>query len=143
MKYFFDPPLVPEMEVIVGRNLEGVRAAADSLGWNSYATDWHEILDRQDIGIVDVSSPGNTHYPIAVAAAQAGKHVFCEKPLGNNLDEAVRMAESAESAGVKAMTNFNYRFCPAVHWPSASLTRASSARSVITAVSICRTDRGP
>ncbi|MGI6208929.1 MAG: Gfo/Idh/MocA family protein [Anaerolineae bacterium] len=114
VKYFFDPPLVPEMEVIVGRNLEGVRAAADSLGWNSYATDWHEILDRQDIGIVDVSSPGNTHYPIAVAAAQAGKHVFCEKPLGNNLDEAVRMAESAESAGVKAMTNFNYRFCPAV-----------------------------
>ncbi|NPV09129.1 MAG: Gfo/Idh/MocA family oxidoreductase [Anaerolineae bacterium] len=114
VKYFFDPPLVPEMEVLVGRNLDGVRAAADKLGWKAYATDWHQVLDRDDIGIVDISSPGDTHYPIALAAAEAGKHIFCEKPLANTLDQAVRMAEAAERAGVKAMTNFNYRFVPAV-----------------------------
>ena len=112
--HFFEPPLLPEMKVIVGRNEQAVKEAADKLGWQSYATDWRSVLEREDIGMVDISSPGNTHHPMAVAAAQAGKNVFCEKPLGNNLEQAVEMAEAAEKAGVTAMVNFNYRYVPAV-----------------------------
>lgn len=114
LRHFFDPPLLPEMEVIVGRNEAAVSATADKLGWKSYATDWKEVLARPDIGIVDISSPGNTHYPIAMAAAAAGKHIICEKPLANTLDQAIEMAEAAEKAGVRTLTNFNYRFVPAV-----------------------------
>jgi len=112
--HFFAPPLLPDMKVICGRNETAVAEAAQLLGWQEYVTDWKQLLERDDIGIVDVSSPGNTHRPIAIAAAEAGKHVLCEKPLGNNLDEAVEMAEAAEKAGVKAMVNFNYRYVPAV-----------------------------
>ncbi len=111
---FFQLPLQPIMEVIVGRNQEAVSEAADTLGWKEYATDWHSVLERDDIGIVDISSPGDTHHPIALAAAAAGKNIFCEKPLGNTLEQAIEMAEAAEKAGIKAMTNFNYRYVPAV-----------------------------
>jgi len=85
LRHFFDPALVPQMEVIVGRNEAAVSATADKLGWKSYATDWEQVLKRDDIGIVDISSPGNTHYPIAMAAAAAGKHIIrwrtaCSRP---------------------------------------------------------------
>jgi len=112
--HFFDPPLAPVMKVVVGRNQAAVSAAADKLGWDSYATDWQEVVQRPDIGIVDISSPGDTHYPIALAAAASGKHVICEKPLANTLDQAIEMAEAAEKAGVRSMTDFNYRFVPAI-----------------------------
>jgi predicted dehydrogenase len=112
--HFFEPPLLPEMKVLVGRNEAAVRAAAAKYGWQECATDWRAVLERPDIGMVDVSSPGDTHHPIAVAAAKAGKHIFCEKPLANNLEQALEMAEAAEKAGVKAMVNFNYRYVPAV-----------------------------
>lgn len=114
LEHFFRPPLLPEMKCLCGRNPDAVRAAAEEFGWPETCTDWQELLKRDDIGIIDVASPGNTHMPIAIAAAQAGKNVFCEKPLGNTLDEAIAMMEATEKAGVKAMVNFNYRYVPAV-----------------------------
>ncbi|MGQ9555031.1 MAG: Gfo/Idh/MocA family protein [Anaerolineae bacterium] len=112
--HFFKPPLLPDMKVLCGRNESAARQAAANFGWQEVVTDWHALLERKDIGLIDISSPGNTHKEIAVAAAGAGKNILCEKPLGNDLDEAIAMAEAAEKAGVKAMVNFNYRYVPAV-----------------------------
>ncbi|MHB0878653.1 MAG: Gfo/Idh/MocA family protein [Anaerolineae bacterium] len=112
--HFFKPPVLPEMRCLCGRNEEAVRAAAAEFGWPETCSDWRQLLKRDDIGIIDIAAPGNMHMPIAIAAAEAGKNIFCEKPLGNSLDEAVAMTEAAEKAGVKAMVNFNYRYVPAV-----------------------------
>ena len=111
---FFDPPLRPEMAVLVGRDVAGVQQAQAQLGWREYATDWRQVIARDDIGLVDISTPGDTHCEIAIAAAEAGKHILCEKPLANTLDEARRMQEAVERAGVVGMVNFNYRRVPAV-----------------------------
>jgi len=111
---YFDVPLKPEMTVLCGRDEAGVRAAAEQMGWREYSTDWREVVNRPDIGIIDVSTPGDSHYDIAMAAAEAGKHIICEKPLANNLDEARQMQEAVERAGVVNLVNFNYRRVPAV-----------------------------
>ncbi len=111
---FYDVPLRPEMTVICGRDKAGVSAAAEQMGWKEYSTDWKEVVGRPDIGLIDISTPGDTHYEIAMAAAQAGKNILCEKPLANTLDESRRMQEAVEQAGVVAMVNFNYRRVPAV-----------------------------
>ena len=111
---FYDVPLRPEMTVICGRDEAGVRAAAAELGWNEHSTDWRKVVERQDIGLIDVSTPGGSHAEIAIAAAEAGKHVWCEKPLANSLDEARAMQAAVERAGVVGFVNFNYRRVPAV-----------------------------
>ena len=111
---FYDVPLQPEMTVICGRDEAAVQAAAAQLGWREHATDWQQVIGRADIGLIDVSTPGDTHYEIAIAAAEAGKHILCEKPLANSLDEARKMQEAVERAGVVAMVNFNYRRVPAI-----------------------------
>ena len=111
---FFDPEVTPILRAVCGRNEDNVKAAAESFGWQSYETDYRKLIDRDDIGIVDISSPGNEHLPMALAAAEAGKAVFCEKPLGNNLAEAKQMVEAVEKAGVVNMVCFNYRRVPAV-----------------------------
>ena len=82
---FFEPKLTPRMKVICGRNRPAVRKAARNLGWEEHATDWREVVARDDIDIVDVSTPGDTHAEIAIAAAKAGKAVLCEKPLANDV----------------------------------------------------------
>ena len=112
--HFFKPRLLPDMKVVCGRNEKAVREAADTLGWKETCTDWRSLLKRDDIKVIDISAPGNLHREIAVAAAESGKNILCEKPLGNNLEEAMAMTEAAEKAGVKAMVNFNYRYVPAV-----------------------------
>ena len=115
MAFFFpDAEAYPVMKAICGRNEEAVREAAERFGWESYETDWRRLVERDDIDLVDISSPGNTHHDIAIAAAEAGKHVFCEKPLANNLKEAREMLEAVRKAGVKHMVAFNYRRVPAV-----------------------------
>jgi len=115
MAFFFpDAEAYPVMKAICGRNEEAVRKAAERFGWESYETDWRRLVERDDIDLVDISSPGNTHHDIAIAAAEAGKHVFCEKPLANNLKEAREMLEAVRKAGVKHMVAFNYRRVPAV-----------------------------
>ncbi|MFC9334483.1 Gfo/Idh/MocA family protein [Arthrobacter sp. NPDC057009] len=114
---FFDLPLQPQLTAVAGRNADGVRAAADKLGWESVETDWRRLIERDDIDLIDICTPGNTHTEIAIAALEAGKHVLCEKPLANSVEEAERMtvvAEAAAKRGVFAMCGFSYRRTPAL-----------------------------
>ncbi len=111
---FFDVDLVPRMRAICGRNEPAVKQAVDTLGWEGYETDYHRLIERDNIGLVDISTPGDSHEELALAAIEAGKHVFCEKPLANTLEEARRMRDAAEKAGVINVVNFNYRKAPAV-----------------------------
>lgn len=110
-----DLPLRPEMAVVVGRQPESVAAAAARLGWQESDTDWRRVISRDDIDLIDICTPGDTHAEIAVAALAAGKHVLCEKPLANSVAEAERMAAAAAAApGLQAMVGFTYRRTPAV-----------------------------
>jgi predicted dehydrogenase len=111
---FFSPKLSPVMKVLCGRQARNVQSAADQLGWQEAATDWREVVARKDIHIVDVSTPGDSHAEIAIAAAKAGKVVFCEKPLANTVREAEQMLAAVKRAGVVHMICHNYRRAPAV-----------------------------
>jgi len=111
---FFSPRLTPRLKVLCGRTPSNVRAAARTLGWEEAATDWREVVARPDVHIVDISTPGDSHAPIAIAAARAGKVVLCEKPLANTLREAKQMLAAVERAGVLHMICHNYRRAPAV-----------------------------
>lgn len=114
---FFGPPLTPVMTALAGRSADRARAAAAALGWASIETDWKELLRRDDVQLVDICTPGDSHAEIAVAALDAGKHVLCEKPLANSVAEAEAMAAAAERArerGIRSMVGFNYRRVPAV-----------------------------
>ncbi|WP_103343239.1 Gfo/Idh/MocA family protein [Amycolatopsis sp. CA-126428] len=114
---FFDPPLVPRLAVLGGRDETRAKAAAERYGWEDVETDWRKLVARDDVGLVDVCTPGDSHAEIAIAALAAGKHVLCEKPLANSVAEAEAMAEAARRArdrGVRAMVAFNYRRVPAL-----------------------------
>ncbi|MEY9485005.1 putative dehydrogenase [Streptomyces calvus] len=112
----FDLPLRPELAVICGRDAAAVRAAADRHGWSDTETDWRALIERDDVDLVDICTPGDSHAEIALAALAAGKHVLCEKPLANTVEEAEAMTRAAEEAGERgqlAMVGFNYRRVPA------------------------------
>lgn len=114
---FFDLPLTPVMAAVAGRDPERVAAAAAKLGWESTETEWRRLIDRDDIDLIDICTPGDTHAEIAMAALEAGKHVLCEKPLANSVAEAERMtavADAAAARGVFAMCGFSYRRTPAL-----------------------------
>lgn len=111
---FFSPRLTPEMAVLCGRTKPDVERAAKKLGWQEASTDWREVVNRPDIDIVDIATPGDSHAEIAIAAARAGKAVFCEKPLANSVREADRMLAAVKKAGVVHMICHNYRRVPAV-----------------------------
>jgi predicted dehydrogenase len=114
---FFDLPLQPEMTVLCGRNAEALQAAATKLGWSQTETDWRKLLTRDDVQLIDVCTPGDSHAEIAIAALQAGKHVLCEKPLANTVAEAEQMAAAAAEAaanGIRSMVGFTYRRVPAI-----------------------------
>jgi predicted dehydrogenase len=114
---FFDLPFTPRLAAICGRDRARVAAAADRLGWAAWETDWKRLVDRDDVDLVDVCTPGSSHAEISIAALEAGKHVLCEKPLANTVDEARAMAAAADRAaakGVRAMVGFNFRRVPAV-----------------------------
>lgn len=113
----FDLPLRARMTAVSGRDPGKVAAAAAQLGWQEHTTDWRSLIARDDIDLIDVCTPGDSHAEIAIAALGAGKHVLCEKPLANTIDEARAMAAAAvraEAAGVRSMCGFNYRRVPAV-----------------------------
>ena len=113
----FDLPVDVEMAVVVGRSAGAVADAAAKWGWAESATDWREVIARDDIDLVDIVTPGDTHAEIAIAALEAGKHVLCEKPLANTVTEAEAMADAAERAsarGIRSMVGFTYRRVPAV-----------------------------
>lgn len=116
---FFDLPLHPRLRAICGRNEDAAGDVARRFGWESVETDWRALLTRDDIDVIDICTPGNTHAEIAIAALEAGKHVLCEKPLANTVAEAEAMAAAAAEAakhGVRAMVGFTYRRTPAVSY---------------------------
>ncbi len=113
---FFDLSLEPEMTVLVGRNAATAEASARKWGWLETSTDWREVIARDDVDVVDIVTPGDTHAEIAIAALEAGKHVLCEKPLANTVAEAEQMAAAAAHAaerGIRSMVGFTYRRVPA------------------------------
>ncbi len=111
---FFDLDTQPVMKVVCGRDTDAVARFADRWGWEDSSADWKAVVERDDVDLVDIAAPGNVHCEIVVAAAQAGKHVFCEKPLTFTVAEGKEMLAAVRDAGVKHMVNFNYRRCPAV-----------------------------
>ncbi len=113
----FDLPARPERVVLCGRRRDTAAPAAARLGWRECTDDWKTVLMRDDVHIVDICTPGDSHAEIAVGALEAGKHVLCEKPLSNSVAEAEAMAEAADRArrnGIMAMVGFNYRRVPAL-----------------------------
>ena len=113
---FFDLPTAPQMSLLVGRDPAAAAAAAQKWGWGESSTDWRSAVERDDIDVIDIVTPGSSHVEIAIAALNAGKHVLCEKPLANTVAEAIAMTDAATAAqerGVFAMVGFTYRRVPA------------------------------
>jgi predicted dehydrogenase len=113
---FFDTPFEPVMKVVCGRNEAEVKKASSQLGWQEYSTSWEQVIERKDIDIIDICTPGDFHAPIAIAAAEAKKVVFCEKPLANTLADAEQMLDAVRSNSVIHMICHNYRKVPAVSY---------------------------
>jgi predicted dehydrogenase len=111
---FFDLDRQAILKAVCGRNEANVKAFADQWGYQSYETDWRELITRTDIDLVDIVTPNDSHAEIAVAAAAAGKMVMCEKPLGRRPAESMQMVEAVERAKVPNMVWYNYRRVPAV-----------------------------
>ncbi|MCB9881794.1 MAG: Gfo/Idh/MocA family oxidoreductase [Planctomycetes bacterium] len=111
---FFDLGYEPVMKVACARNAEKLGPFAERWGWQETATDWRSVVARDDIDLIDICSPNDTHMDIAIAAAQAGKMIACEKPLARTTEEARAMTEAMEKAGRPNMVWFNYRRVPAL-----------------------------
>ncbi|HEV3148740.1 MAG TPA: Gfo/Idh/MocA family oxidoreductase [Chthoniobacterales bacterium] len=111
---FFNLPVNLRLKTICGRNRAAVKKAAKKLCWENAQTDWRRVIDDSEIDVVDICTPNDTHCEIAVAAAQAGKAILCEKPLARNIDEAERMVRAVKKAGVVNMVCHNYRRIPAI-----------------------------
>ena len=110
----YPPPAVPKLIAVCGRDEEAVAEAARRYGYEGYYTDWREMLQDDRIQLFDNGGPNDAHAEPCIAAAQAGKHIFCEKPLARNAEEAKEMLDAAAKAGVKHMVAHNYRFVPAI-----------------------------
>jgi predicted dehydrogenase len=110
---------------MAGRNAEAVQIAAARYGYETWYDDWRKLVRDERVQLFDNGVPTDAHADPCIAAAQAGKHVLCEKPLARNAREAAQMLEAAEKAGVKHMVGFNYRFVPALrlarHWIESGL----------------------
>jgi predicted dehydrogenase len=108
------PPLMPRLVAICGRNEKAVAEAARRYGYESYTTDWKNLVRDDRIQLFDNGAPNDLHAAPTVAAAKAGKHVICEKPLGRDAAESYQIWKRVDATGVKHMCAFNYRFVPAV-----------------------------
>jgi predicted dehydrogenase len=111
---FFDTPAIPVLKVACGRHQESLTEFAQNWGWEETETDWKKLIARPDIDIIDIALPQHLHYEVALAAARAGKHIFCEKPLAMNSKQAEEMLKVCEENNVKHYLNHNYRRTPAV-----------------------------
>ncbi|MGA1540768.1 MAG: Gfo/Idh/MocA family protein [Chthoniobacterales bacterium] len=111
---FFEPERVPELAVVCGRDLAKTEAFARQWGWREAVADWREVVTRDDIDAVDLSLPQHLQAEVAIVAAEHGKHIFCEKPMAMNPEEAHAMSRAAIEAGVVHAVNYNYRRAPAV-----------------------------
>jgi predicted dehydrogenase len=112
--HFFDLPYRPILKAVCARNPERAKTFADNWGYQSIESDWRALVQRTDIDLIDIASPNDTHAEIAIAAAQAGKMVLCEKPLGRTAAEAKAMVQAVQAANVPNMVWYNYRRVPAV-----------------------------
>lgn len=110
----YPPPAVPKLVGIAGRSEDGVQEAARRFGYANAYTDWRQLLENDEIQLFDNGGPNFAHAEPSIAAAQAGRHVLCEKPLGRTAEESKEMWDAVQKAGVKHMTAFNYRFVPAI-----------------------------
>ena len=111
---FFDLKHEPQLAAVCARNKDRAEAFADQWGYESVETDWRKLIERDDIDVIDIAAPNNVHHDIAIAAAEAGKAILCEKPLALNCKEGEAMVRSVEKAGVPNMVWYNYRRVPAV-----------------------------
>jgi predicted dehydrogenase len=114
VRNFFDVPYEPVLKTICGLEEKEAKAFADRWGYESYVTDWRKVIGDKKIDVVDICVPNNYHAEIAIAAAQAGKMIICEKPLARTGKEAEPMVQAVEKAGVANLVSFNYRRVPAV-----------------------------
>jgi myo-inositol 2-dehydrogenase/D-chiro-inositol 1-dehydrogenase len=114
VNHFFDLSYKPVLKTICARNAEKAQAFAAQWGYESVETDWRKLVASRDVDVIDIASPNDTHAEIAVAAANAGKMVLCEKPLGRNPSESEAIVAAVEKAGVANMVWYNYRRVPAV-----------------------------
>jgi len=114
VRHFFDVPYEPNLKVVCGLDEGEAKAFADQWGYDSFTTDWKKVIEDESIDVVDVCVPNFMHADIAIAAAQAGKAIVCEKPLALNSEQAKTMVDAVESAGVANLVSFNYRRVPAV-----------------------------
>ncbi|GAA1266436.1 hypothetical protein GCM10009646_62590 [Streptomyces aureus] len=115
--YAFDLPMRPIMAALAGREQAALEEAARRQVWAATETDWRALIARPDVQLVDICTPGSSHAEIAIAALEAGKHVLCEKPLANSVEEAQAMAAAAATAsrrGVRSMVGLSYRRTPAL-----------------------------
>src|ERR1043165_4330750 len=111
---FFDLDYEPVLSAICARDEEKAKGFAAKWGWQSVECDWRKLVERDDIDLIDIGSPNNTHAEIAIAAAKAGKMILCEKPLSMDAEEGLKMVKAVEKAGVPNMVWYNYRRVPAV-----------------------------
>lgn len=114
VNHFFDLPYKPQLKVICGLEDKAAKAFADQWGYASHTTDWKSVIADDDIDLVDICVPNNVHAEIAIAAAEAGKSIICEKPLALNGPQAETMVDAVEKAKVANLVSFNYRRVPAV-----------------------------
>ncbi|MCA9439611.1 MAG: Gfo/Idh/MocA family oxidoreductase, partial [Candidatus Omnitrophica bacterium] len=106
---FFDLDYEVVTKAVCARNEERLKSFADQWGYESTETDWRKLVERDDIDLIDIGSPNDTHQEIAIAAAEAGKMILCEKPLARTGEEAKPMVDAVEKAGVPNMVWYNYR----------------------------------
>jgi predicted dehydrogenase len=111
---FFDLEYQPVLKAVCARDAAKAKAFAEKWGYESIETDWRKLIGRDDIDLIDIASPNNTHAEIAIAAAKAGKMILCEKPLSMDGPEGVKMVKAVEKAGVPNMVWYNYRRVPAI-----------------------------
>ena len=111
---FFDVAPAPLMKAVCARHADETAEFAERFGWQSHEADWRKLCQRADIDVIDIATPGSLHHDMAIAAAKAGKHVYCEKPLTFSVAEARKMLSAVREAGVVHLVNFNYRCVPAI-----------------------------
>ena len=114
---FFDLPRTPQLRTLAGRSPEALAQAAERYGFPQTTTRWQEVVEDPEIDVVDICTPGDTHHEIALAALRAGKHVLCEKPLANSVEDCEELAAAAAEArdrGIRSICGFSYRRTPAL-----------------------------
>ncbi|NKB52047.1 MAG: gfo/Idh/MocA family oxidoreductase [Rhizobiaceae bacterium] len=112
--HYFDSEYEPELVAVCGRDKANAEVHAERWGFSSVETDWRKLVERDDIDLIDIAAPNDMHHDIAIAAAEAGKMIMCEKPLGRNAQESQEMVDAVEKTGVANMVWYNYRRIPAV-----------------------------